>query len=277
MVITNGWFLSEMLSNEFLVQLDQTRIPNFYKYASPLVRDPHYDPGNAHSVTWQSGFTGIGYNADAIKREITSFEDLRDPAFSGSVGMMNDTTELGCAALLAIGIDPARSTPDDWNEAAKWLRNQRPLVSGYYDQSYIDHLKQGDTIISQAWSGDIFQANLSGFPNLKFVTPKEGQIVWHDNLVIPMQAANPVSAMEWMNYYYTPRIAGIVADWVEYVCPVPLAQQYIEKVIDDPGVANSPLVFPSAEVAKMSRTYYDFRDLQEYETWNNIFNAIVES
>jgi len=37
-------------------------------------------------------------------------------------------------------------------------------------------------LISQAYSGDIFQANLSGYPHLKYVTPKEGQIVWHDNM-----------------------------------------------------------------------------------------------
>ena len=35
------------------------------------------------------------------------------------------------------------------------------LVRGYYQQSYIDELARGDTWISMAWSGDIFQQNLS--------------------------------------------------------------------------------------------------------------------
>jgi len=69
----------------------------------------------------------------------------------------------------------------------------------------------------------------------------------------------------------------IVEDWVSYVCPVPEAQQYILDVIKDPTVANSPLVFPSTESAKLSHGYYIYRDYDEYQTWNDVFNPIIES
>ena len=94
-------------------------------------------------------------------REITSVKDLWDPAFKGKVGMMADDTELGSVGMLALGIDPAKSTPADWKRAADLLRKQRDegIVRQYYDQSYIKALEDGDTWISQAWSGDIFQAN----------------------------------------------------------------------------------------------------------------------
>jgi spermidine/putrescine transport system substrate-binding protein len=277
MVITNGWYFSQLVNNGFLNELDLSKLPNFFKNASPLVKNPSYDPGNKHSVTWQTGFTGIAYNTKMIKREITSFNDLADPAFKGHVGMMNDNVELGCAALLRMGINPVTSTQSQWKESAKWLETQRPLVAGYYDQSYISHLENGDTWISQAYSGDIFQANLSGYPHLKYVTPKEGQIVWHDNMVIPRQAQNALSALAWMNFYYTPKIAGIVEDWVSYVCPVPAAQEYIRDVIKDPTVANSPLVFPSAAADKLSHSYYIYRDFDEYQAWNDVYNPIIES
>jgi spermidine/putrescine transport system substrate-binding protein len=277
MVITNGWYFSQLIENGFLNELDLSKIPNFFKNASALVKNPSYDPGNKHSVTWQTGFTGIAYNTKMITREITSFNDLADPAFRGHVGMMNDNVELGCAALLQMGVDPVTSTMADWKESTKWLEKQRPLVAGYYDQSYISHLENGDTWISQAYSGDIFQANLSGYPHLKYVTPKEGQIVWHDNMVIPRQAQNALSALAWMNFYYTPKIAGIVEDWVSYVCPVPAAQDYILNVIKDPTVANSPLVFPSAQAAKLSHSYYIYRDYNDYQAWNDTYNPIIES
>jgi len=77
--------LHQLVNNGFLNELDLSRLPNFFKYASPLVKNPSYDPGNKHSVTWQTGFTGIAYNTKMIKREITSFNDLADPAFSGHV------------------------------------------------------------------------------------------------------------------------------------------------------------------------------------------------
>jgi spermidine/putrescine transport system substrate-binding protein len=276
-VMTNGWELTEMIDNGFVVQLDHAQLPNFAKYAAPSVTSPNYDPGNKHSVVWQTGFTGIAYNSKLIDREITSFQDLLDPAFTGHVGMMNDNTELGSAALLALGIEPATSTPADWKRAAGWLRKQQPLVTGYYDQSYIDKLSNGDTWISQAWSGDVFQAIAGGNKHLKFVTPKEGQMIWHDNMMIPRQAAHPVDALEWMNFYYTPKIAGIVEDWVNYVCPVPAAKAYINDVIGDPDVANSELVFPPASIDKLSNEFYVYKNYDEYQTWNDTFNPIIES
>ena len=276
-VFTNGWELTQLIENDFLVELDHSRIPNFFRYASKLVRSPNYDPGNRFSVTYQTGFTGIAYNSKIITREINSISDLADPAFAGHVGMMNDNTELGSVALLHMGVDPATSTPDQWREAAAWLKKQRPLVAGYYDQSYISLLEEGDTWISQAWSGDVFQANLSGYPHLKFVTPKEGQMVWHDNMLIPRQAQNPLSALDWMNFYYSPKIAAIVEDWVNYVCPGPAAQAYIRDVLKDPTVADSPLVFPPASLDHLSHNFYVFKDFDEYQTWNDIFNPIIES
>lgn len=275
-VMTNGWYLTQLINGNFLVELDHSKLPNFARYASPLVKDPNYDPGNKFSVTWQTGFTGIAYNTKFIKRPITSFNDLADPAFKGHVGMMNDNTEIGSAALLRMGIKPENSTPEQWQESTKWLEKQRELVLGYYDQSYIQYLENEDTWITQAWSGDIFQANLSGYPHLKYVVPKEGQIAWHDNMLIPRQAQNPLSALDWMNFYYTPKISGIVEDWVNYVCPVPMAQEYISTVLKDPTVANSPLVFPSAAINQQSYAYYVYKDYDEYQTWNDIYNPIIE-
>lgn len=275
-VMTNGWYLTQLINSNFLVELDHSKLPNFAKYASDLVKNPNYDPGNKYSVTWQTGFTGIAYNTKFIKRPITSFEDLADPAFKGHVGMMNDNVELGCAALLRMGVKPENSTPKQWAESTKWLEKQRELVLGYYDQSYIQYLENEDTWITQAWSGDVFQANLSGYPHLKYVVPKEGQVVWHDNMLIPRQAQNPLSALDWMNFYYTPKIAGIVEDWVNYVCPVPKAQQYIADIIKDPTVANSPLVFPPSSITAQSNPYYVYKDYDEYETWNDTYNPIIE-
>ena len=276
-VMTNGYQLTEMVNNGFLTALDHKQLPNFAKNAADNVRSPNYDPGNKYSVVWQSGMTGIAYNTKFIDREITSFDDLNDPAFKGRVGMMNDNTELGSAALLKLGIDPAKSTPADWQKAAAWLETQRPNVAGYYDQSYIKYLENGDTWISQAWSGDIFQAQQSGYPHIKFVTPKEGQMIWHDNLLIPRQAAHPVDALEWMNFYYTPDIAGIVEDWVNYVCPVPGAQAYINGELGDDVVANSPLVFPNAAMDKVTHDFYVFNTYDEFQQWNDIFNPIIQS
>ena len=185
-------------------------MPNFKRYAAQSVRNPNYDPGNEFTVAWQSGITGIAYDTDNIDREITSVKDLWDPAFKGKVGMMADDTELGSVGMLALGIDPKTSTPADWERAADLLRKQRDegIVRQYYDQSYIKALQQGDTWISMAWSGDVFQAQLSGNQNLKFVVPDEGVMFWQDNCMIPLHAAHPVDAMVWIDLLLPAEGAG---------------------------------------------------------------------
>jgi spermidine/putrescine transport system substrate-binding protein len=278
-VMTNGWYLTELINHGWLIPLDKRRLPNFAKYASPIVKSPDYDPANKYTVAWQSGFTGIAYNPKLTGRAITSVEDLWDPKFKGHVGMMSDNTELGSAGLLKLGIEPSTSTQADWKKAADVLKQQRDdgLVRQYYDQSYIKALENGDTWISQAWSGDVFQANASGYPDLKFVVPKEGVMHWTDNMMIPLHAKHPVDALAWMNFYYQPKIAAEVADWVNYLCPVPAAKQVIAKQLDDPDVASSPLVFPTKAMDAQAHDYYTFKSFDEFDSWNKIFNPIIQS
>lgn len=279
-VMTSGHFeLTELIMQNFLVPLWKEKIPNFTKYASPSVVNPPYDPDNKYTAVWQTGLTGIAYNPKLTKREINSFDDLWDPAFAGHIGMMSDNTELGSAGLLKLGISPVTSTPADWKKAAAVLEEQKSkgLVRQYYDQSYINALQNGDTWISQAWSGDIFQANSKGYKDLKFVIPKQGCMIWHDNMCIPVGAKNPLSALEWINFYYTPEVSGIVEDYVNYVCPVPEAKEYILNVIKDPTVANSPLVFPDAADYAKTHEFRTFKNYAEFTEWNNTFSPIIQA
>ena len=53
-----------------------------------------------------------------------------------------------------------------------------------------------------------------------------------------------------MNYYYDPVVAAQVAAWVNYVCPVQGAQEVMAK--EDPELAQSPLIFPTADFISKS-------------------------
>jgi spermidine/putrescine transport system substrate-binding protein len=276
-VLTNSWQLTQLVKGGWLVPLDHSQLGNFATYASPLVKSPAYDPGNKYTVAWQSGFTGIAYDPRKTKRKITSIHDLWDPAFKGRVGMMTDLNDFGSAGLLYLGADITSSTVDDWHRAGEALQAQKDagIVRHYYDQSYIDALESGETWISQAWSGDIFQARASGYPNLEFVVPQEGVMHWTDNMMIPMHASNPLSAIMWMDFYYQPEVAARVADWVNYITPVPAAKAIIAGSLDDPSVARSELVFPTPDI--IARDYRVFSGQDEADTWNGIFAPIASN
>jgi len=266
--------LAELIGAGWAVPLDPTKMPNFKKYASALVTDPSWDPGNKFTMAWQSGYTCIGYNTKYIKEPITSLQSLFDPKYQGKIGMMGISTELGSAGLLSIGVDPASSTPDDWNRAAEKLQSQKPLVRQYYDQDYLKALKNEDIWISMAWSGDIFQAaTYLGYPTLKAVIPEEGAMFWTDNQLIPVGVENPVAAMTFMDYVYDPEVQAEIEAYNAYVCPVPSSRPIIAKN-GSPEVANSPTVFPDAQQVAISKPYFQFTSAEDLDQWNNTFEPI---
>jgi spermidine/putrescine transport system substrate-binding protein len=215
-------------------------------------------------------------------------QDLVNLAYKGKVGMFSDTQEIGNFGMLATGTSPETSTPDDWKKASNWLTKQRDsgVVRKYYDQDYIGALSNGDVWLTMAWSGDIFQQNVSAGTNLQFVIPAEGGTLWTDNFTIPITATNPVGAMDLINFFYDPAIAASLAEYINYITPVPSAQPIIASDAaaasgDDrtalEAVAKSPLVFPSdADYAKL-HYYRDFKTPAEHSQYDSIFNPIVTS
>ncbi|HEY2507824.1 MAG TPA: spermidine/putrescine ABC transporter substrate-binding protein [Streptosporangiaceae bacterium] len=287
--------LGYLIDNGWLTPLDHSAMPNFDKYAGPLVKNPSWDPGNKFTMAWQSGWTAIGYNSSAIPDPGNSVGILFDKKYAGKVGMMSDPQELGSIGLLATDVEPATSTESDWHKAATFLKKQKSegIVRNYYDQSYIDALKNGDIIVSQAWSGDIFQADVSSkYRDLKLLVPEQGGMFWTDNMCIPVGAENPRDAMTLMDFFYQPQIEAVVEYYNDYVCPVPDAKQVLldptgwaktalkqmapEIGLPTSATADSPLVFPTAQFVKESRSYYQYKSQEELTAWNNLFEPITE-
>jgi spermidine/putrescine transport system substrate-binding protein len=288
-VISSGIYFNKFRDLGFLVPLDQSRLTNFRKNAAPKYQNESFDPGNKLSIPWQAGFTGIGYNPEKTGREITSWQDLHDPKFKGHIGLFANNEDLPNCALLAIGVDPLKSTESDWRKAADWLNKMKPLVRAFYGQPYINALATGDLWISMAWSGDIFQQNLSGKAigqELKFVIPEEGGLLWTDNFLILKGAKNPVSAMKLMDYYYQPDVAAELTEWVNYISPVPKAQQQVradaaqasggdKKYLEQ--VATSFATFPTAQIYDQTTIGFTPKAGKELDTWNSIFEPVYQS
>ena len=283
MVVTNGFWFSELVSMGELVPLDQSMLVNFHKYAAPRFQHRSFDPGNTYSIPWASGTTGIAWNPKFIQEPVTSINALWNPAWKGRIGMISDSQDVGNFGLLKLGINPETSKPADWQAAAKVLTEQKHLVRGYYGQSYIDELVAGNTWVSMAWSGDIFQQNLSSGSQLKFVIPDEGGTLWTDNMMIPKYAQNPMDAMLLMDWYYQPQIAAQLTESINYISAVPGAQPLIAAAAAKATgssrallheVATSELVWPSDADYKRLYNYPDVSGKAQAQ-YEALFNPLV--
>ena len=297
-VMTNGPSMSTLIDSEWLTPLDRSVMQNFDAQASDLVRNPPWDPGNRYSAAWQSGLTGIGFRPEAVEalgRKPNSVADLWHPALAGRVGMFRDEMDLGSFGLLSVGANPQHSSVYQWSQAADALREQREsgVVKGYYDQEYLQALQRGDLWVTQAWSGDIFQANQLGHPELEFVIPAEGAMLWTDSMMIPLHAEHPADAMAYIDFVYRPEVAAMIADWVWYITPVPASRPIIREEYGNDVVADSPLVFPESvrvdppdgeetgsvapsEAPQVLRRYPVFEGAEELAIWRRFFGPIVD-
>jgi spermidine/putrescine transport system substrate-binding protein len=285
MVITDGIQFTELVELGEVTPLDQSMLTNFYAHAGNSFKHRSFDPGNIYSVPWAAGSTGIAWNPKYVKTPPTSVNDLWNPAYKGHVGMMADTQEIGNFGMFKIGVDPETSTETDWHHAAQALTQQRSsgIVRQYYDQSYINALSKGDTWISMAWSGDIFQQNLSAGTNLQFTVPSEGGTLWMDNMMIPKYAQNPYDAMLLIDWFYRPQVAAMLTEAINYITPVPGAQSLIATAASTASgsnkttlneVATSTLVWPSAEVYTRLKNYAPLTT-KTRPVYQSIFEPVV--
>jgi spermidine/putrescine transport system substrate-binding protein len=267
----------------YLEELHREELPLVSKNIGNLFR--RSDDAPLFSVPWQAGIVGIGYNRNLTKQPITSFGDLFDPLFEGKVGMFSDMRDMLHLTLLWKGVDPRDADIEDVEEARDALVRQRKdgLVRGYYENDYTDGLANGDLALCLAYSRDVFQLQADN-PDLKFVVPKEGGMLFVDEMAIPSGAAHPADAHEWMNFVYDPRVAAQIAAYVQYITPVPRAKDVLRdrarKATGDEEetltkVASSPLVFPTAATAERLHRYRVLGADEERE-WNDIFAEVVE-
>lgn len=278
LIVVTDWMVAKMARLGYLEEIDHSKIPNFEANAGDIYKDPSYDPNNAHSVPWASGITGIAYNQALTGREITSMDDLFDPEFAGKVGMFLEMRDTFSLMLLAEGIEPPDASIEDVEAVQQRLLQQREdgIVRKYYGNDYVQPLAQGDLALTIAWSGDVIGKTL-GNSDIKFVVPESGGILWVDNMCIPQDAVNPIDAMMMMDYVYQPEIAAQMCAWINYISPVPAAQDILKDAKDayTRKVANSPLVFPTPE---MEANLHHYKDLDEEEEaqWNELFDEVVQ-
>lgn len=246
------WMAARLVRQGFVQKVDKTLLPNVSANLIDSLKSPSWDATRDYSAPWQSGVTGIAYNASKVPEVRSIDELLHRPDLKGKITVLNEWRDTMGLILLQQGKDPSNFTGDDFNNAIDYLQkaNDSGQIRQFTGNDYSSLLSNGTAYACMAWSGDVVQLQADN-PNIKFVQPDAGMMIWADNMLIPNMAQHKKNAEELMNFYYDPAIAAQLTAYVQYICPVKGAQEAMTKI--DKTLVDNPLIFP--DTTFLSKTH----------------------
>ena len=247
LVVPSDYMVEIMRGEGLLAPLDKNNIPNFQNLDSAFL-SPAYDPGNRYCVPYQWGTLGIGYNAKATGREITSIEDLFDTAFAGRVALLDDARETLGIVLLHLGYSPNTTNSAEIAQARDFLIEHSDQIAEYAPDTGQDLLADGTVDVAFEWSGDIFQV-MADNADLRYVIPQEGSLIWTDNLCILATAPHKEMAEKFINYVLKPEVGAAISNYIRFGSPNRAALPLLNREDRD-----NPAIYPSNQVQQ--RLFY---------------------
>jgi spermidine/putrescine transport system substrate-binding protein len=270
--VVTDWMAKKMYDLGYLQNLDKSAIPNVEKNLVPTLQHPAFDPNRDFSAPWQSGMTGLIVRTD-LAPNIKSICDLFKPQYKGKVDMLTEMRDTVPLVMKCQGVDLNHVTENDWMSAINKIKAAADSgqIRRFTGNDYARDLTSGDVDAVIGWSGDAIQLQADN-PDIKFVMPTEGCMLWSDNMVIPVGAPNPTAAEAWMNYVYDPKNQVQITDYNYYVSPVSGVKGPLKKI--DPPAAKSNLIFPSSKFTSKCDVAPTLEGQEEQDV-TRAFNAVV--
>lgn len=246
---------AEILNGQGMVEpLDKAAIPNLanlYPEAAALA----YDPGNAYSVPYTWGTTGLCYRSDLVKTPVDSWNTLLQPddTLKGKTTMLATDRWLMAAGLLSLGYSVNETDPAKIEEAKNKLIEAKKTLLAYDDTTFYSKLVSGEALLVHAWDGWC-NYGITENKDIKFVVPKEGSDLWIDTIVVMKSSEKKDAAMKFVNFILDAKNHAWAAQNILYKVPNKPAMESLDKALSEqyPNMAMSP-----AELAK----YELLRDL----------------
>jgi len=267
-IVPSDYMVTTLIDEGMVMELDYSVITNIANM-DPINVNQYFDPEQKYTVPWFWGTSGFGVDTNVIEEYSTSWSMMFDPnsPYCGQISMLDDQRETIGAALMYLGYSINDIDPAHLEEAKNLLIEQSKCVKAYDSQTNDDLLVSGETVLGHLWTGDALLAGdpeYGGRDGIIYVIPDEGCTIWQDNMMIPVGAPNPYTAMVFMNYTQFPEVAAQNAEWVGYATPNAAAKEFI-----DPEMLENESVYPSAETSARLQWIEDVGNA--YELYDRIW------
>ena len=246
LVVVTDWMVARLVRLGWLETIDTSLTPNFVANLAENYKGRSFDPETNLAAPWQSGMTGIGFDKNKTGDQ-DSLEVFFADTFKGKLTFLSEMRDTIGLSAIRLGSKPEDLTQEQFDAALAEV--DKMVKSGVVRQvtgnSYVEDMAGGSVIIAMAWSGDVstlLVPEQKPDQDFQWALPKEGGMLWTDNMVIPKGSPNKAQAERWIDFYYEPQNAATIEAYVNYVCPVAGAKEVMLET--EPELANNPLIFP---------------------------------
>lgn len=217
-VVPSGYFVDQMRRNNLLQKIDHAKLTNL-KNIDPSIMDREFDRENRYSIPYMWGAVGLAYNTKYIpKGSLTQWAQLVKPEYKGHLIMTDDLRDAFGLALLAQGRSSNTKNAADIKAGYEFLAKLKPSIRVFDVTATKQALITEEVWLGPIWNGDYLVAKEEK-PELDFVFPAEGAILWVDSFVIPIGAKNVDNAHTFINYMLRPEVAAACVKEYKYSTP----------------------------------------------------------
>ena len=255
-IIPSEYMIQRLIKEDLLEELNLENIPNI-ENVLPSLRDPSYDPGNAHSVPYMWGTLGIVYNTDMVEEPITSWNALFDSRYAGEVYMMDSMRDTIGLALKLLGYSMNTHDADELRQAGELLMQQADdgIRAGIILDQAKDIMVANEAAMAVMYSGDALYA-MEKNESLAYCIPDEGSNIWVDGMCIPKGSAHKEAAECFINFMCRPDIAQKNMEYIYYSSPI---QQVVDNLSEEELASTA--MNPTDEMVARCEYYIDISDV----------------
>lgn len=240
-VCPSDYMVERLAAAGALAPLDGDRLPGRRNLAG-WTRNPVYDPDERWSVPLAFGTTGYLYDRRRFTPAPDGWAALLAADGPGPVGMLEEPREVVGAALLTAGYGPNVAHAAALDAARAGLEAQSPRVVNASSDDFVGPVADGAVVAHHAWSGPS-AARMRTAPELGYVVPREGAVLWTTTAAIPAGAPDPDAAHALIELLLDPELAAVTTTRFGYATPNAAARERLE-----PALAADPVLFPDASV-----------------------------
>lgn len=241
-VMPTGCFVDRMSRLHMLTVLDKSKLPNL-KHLNPDFRHPAYDKNLLYGIPHVWGVTGIFYNSKYYpENSIRKWSDLLDSRYRNQLMLLDDTRDVFAMSLLASNQPANDADPEHIKTAFLQLKEYMKNIKVFSIETIASNIIDEDANIGMAWNGDVYKATIEN-PDVKFIYPEDGFVIWVDNLAIPANAKHKEAAYKFINFMLRPEIAKMISLTTHFPTANLSGQQLLPAEI-----RNNPIAYPPKEV-----------------------------